>query len=312
MNFDPKLRRLIFALALLELAIIGTMITAVSWRHGRSEAMAESARGETAPSPVRQAVPVDAKPHVVIDAGDFAIDVVAGGDGKVSVEDLSVHTGVIGRSRRTVELAQTEDGAKLSATESSSISLGLSEHRLRVTVPAATELEITACSSASVSNLRGSVHVSAGNGRIELQNLASSVVEVEAGNGRVVATGVKAESFTVHASNGRIIAQRVSVAGAEPKLEFTASNGKIEFDGRLAASGAYSMESSNGSVRLGLTADSDTTVTASASNGVIRAGAGVALADDGDNKIAKFGEGRGALSVSSSNGSITISQTDGV
>ena len=314
MNFDPKRRRLIFALAFVELAIIGTMITAVTWRSGRS-APAAAMAGESGANhsrSMKNVVPVGADPHVRIEAGNFALEIVVGKDGEVAFEDLSQHTGVIRTGKRTIELRTTDDGAALSASESGSMSLGLSEHRIRVRVPKATKLEITDCGSASVVDLGGEVHVTANNGGVDLKHLSSTVVEIEASNGTVAAENIKTESLTIHSSNGRVVAQRIAVAGDEPKLDLNASNSRIEFTGRLAPSGTYSMEASNGSVSIGLPRDSDTTVTASASNGSVRADDGIVLHDDGDNKVATLGSGSGALTVTASNGSITLSHASGV
>jgi len=65
-------------------------------------------------------------------------------------------------------------------------------------------------------------------------------------------------------------------------------------------------------VSIGLPRDADTTVTASASNGSVRAGDGIVLHDEGDTKVATLGAGSGALSVTASNGSITLSHASGV
>jgi hypothetical protein len=314
MNFDPKRRRLIFALALVELAVIGTMITAVTWRSGRSGPSAAMAAegGVKHPPSTRNAVSVGADPHVRIEAENFSLEIVVGKDGEVAFEDLSQHTGVIRTGKRTIELSQTDDGAALAASENGSMSLGLSEHRIRVRVPKATNLEITDCVSASVVDLGGEVHVTAKRGGVDLKHLSSAVIEIEANNGTVAAENIKTESLTIHSSNGRVVAQRIAVAGDEPKLDLNASNARIEFTGRLAPSGTYSMEASNGSVSVGLPRNSDTTVTASASNGSVRADDGIVLHDDGDNKVATLGAGSGALTVTASNGSITLSHASGV
>ena len=314
MNFDPKRRRLIFALALVELAVIGTMITAVTWRSerpGPSAAMAAEG-GVSYPRPSKNAVSVGDDPHVTISAGGFALEIVVGKDGEIAYEDLSQHTGVIRTGKRTIELKTTDDGAALSASESGSMSLGLSDHRIRVRVPKATKLEIVDCGSASVVGLGGEVHVTANNGGVDLKHLSSAVVEIEASNGAVAAENIKTESLTIHSSNGRVVAQRIVVAGDEPKLDLNASNSRIEFTGRLAPHGTYSMETSNGSVSVGLPRDSDTTVTASASNGSVRADEGIVLHDDGDTKVATLGAGSGALNLTASNGSITLSHVSGV
>jgi len=314
MNFDPKRRRLIFALALVELAVIGTMITAVTWRSGRSGpsvAMAGES-GVKHPSSRRNAVPVGADPHVVIEAGNFALEIVVGKDGEVAYEDLSQHTGVIRTGKRTIALRTTDNGATLSASESGSMSLGLSDHRIRLRVPKSTNLEITDCGSASVVDLGGEVHVTAHNGGVDLKHLSSAVVEIEASNGAVAAENIRTESLTIHSSNGRVNAKQIALAGDEPKLDLNASNAPIEFTGRLAPGGTYSMEASNGSVSIGLPRDSNTIVTASSSNGSVNADDGIVLHDDGDNKVATLGAGSGALTVTASNGSITLSYVSGV
>ena len=312
MHFEPNRRRIIAALALVQLAIIGTMITAVTWRHDGAIASAAPAAGDSKPALRHKAIAVGDDPHVVIDASNFAVEIDVGADGKVVFDDLSEHAGAILAGHRAIDITETDDGVKIAASENDAVNLGISDLRLRITVPKSSKLEITDCASASIANLTGGVQVTSGNGRVLLTNLAAATVEVDAGNGRVEAKGIKAESLTIHASNGKVIAQNISIAGEDPKLEFTASNGKIEFTGRLAPGGTYSMESSNGSVTVGLPDDSDTTVTAAAANGSVRAGEGIALREDGDNKVATFGAGRGALSVSTSNGSISIQRTDGV
>jgi len=200
MHFDPKPRRLILALALVELAIVGTMITAVTWR---SESMTASAAplpegGRKPLATPHQAVKVGAAPHVEIDAPGFAVEIETGNEHRVVFDDVSRQTGV---------------------------------------------------------------------------------------------------------------AENVAIEGGDAKLELRASNGKIEFTGRLAPGGDYAVEGSNGSVNVTLPSDSDTTVTASASNGSVHASGGISVTEDGDNTITKYGDGRGALSVSTSNGSVYLSRT---
>lgn len=313
MHFDPKRWRIILALAFVELAIVGTMITAVTWRSHSASAATVAAGSEGRTKSVRhQVVTVGDHPHVVIDASDFAVEVVVGKDNEVVFDDLSEHSGVIIAGDRHVEVNQTDDGVRISAHESSSITIGVSDHHLRIVVPRSTKVEIADCASASIADLDGEIHAHSGNGRVSLDRITGDVVDIEAGNGRVEAKDVRTNSFTVHASNGRIIAQNIVLNGDEPTLEVVASNGKVEFGGTLPAGGTYSMESSNGSVNVALAEKSDTTVTATSSNGAVRAGSGVSLREDGDSRITTFGAGSGALSLSAPNGSITISRTNGV
>jgi len=314
MHFDPKRRRLILALALVELAIIGTMITAVTWR---SESMTASAapgpEGGTKPLLIpHQVVKVGDAPHVEIDAQGFAVEVVTGDEHRVLFDDLSRHSGVVYSGHHAVDISSSDGNVKIVVNESNTMSLGLSDHRLRITVPKSTNLEITNCGSASIANVAGEVHVTANNGQVFLQNVLASVIEVESNNGRVEAKGIKTNSLTIHGSNGRVIAENVAIAGEDAKLDLTASNGKIEFTGRLAPGGDYAVEGSNGSVSVTLPSDADTTVTASASNGAVHASDGISVTEDGENKIAKYGDGRGALSVSTSNGSVYLSRTERV
>jgi len=314
MHFDPKRRRLILALALVELAIIGTMITAVTWR---SESMTASAapgpEGGSKPRSIpHQVVKVGDAPHVEIDARGFAVAVETGEEHRVVVDDLSRHTGVVYSGHHAVAISSSDGNVKIVVNESNLTNIGISEHRVRIVVPKSTNLEITNCGSASVANIAGEVHVRANNGRVSLQNILASIIEVEANNGRVEAKGIKTESLTIHGSNGRVVAENVVIAGEDAKLDLTVSNGKIEFTGRLAPGGDYSVAGSNGSVRVTLPSDANTTVTASASNGSVRASDGVSVTEDGENTIAKYGDGRGALSVSSSNGSVYLARTERV
>lgn len=314
MHFDPKPRRLILALALVELAIVGTMITALTWR---SQSMTASAaplpEGGTKPlATPHQAVKVGDAPHVEIDAPGFAVEVETGNEHRVVFDDVSRQTGVAYAGRHAVDISSSDANVKISVNESNTTGLSLSDRRLRIVVPKSTNLEITNCGSASIADVAGEVHVTANNGRIFLQNVLASVVEVESNNGRVEAKGIKTHSLTIHGSNGRIVAENVVIEGGDAKLELRASNGKIEFTGRLAPGGDYAVEGSNGSVNLTLPSDSDTTVTASASNGSVHASGGISVTEDGDNTIAKYGDGRGAVSVSTSNGSVYLSRTERV
>ena len=314
MHFDPKRRRLILALALVELAIIGTMITAVTWL---SESMTASAapgpEGGSKPRSIpHQVVKVGDAPHVEIEAPGFAVEVITGDEHRVLFDDLSRHSGVVYSGHHTIDISSSDGNVKIVVNESNTMSLGLSDHRLRITVPKSTNLEITNCGSASIANVAGEVHVTANNGGVSLQNILASVIEVQANNGRVEAKGIRTESLTIHGSNGRVIAENVAIAGEDAKLNLTSSNGKIEFTGRLAPGGDYAMEGSNGSVSVTLPSDADTTVTASASNGSVRASDGISMSEDGDNTIAKYGDGRGALSVSTSNGSVFLARTERV
>ena len=314
MHFDLKRRRLILALALVELAIVGTMITAVTWR---SESMTASAapgpEGGTKPRSIpHQVVKVGDAPHVQIDARGFAVEVVTGDEHRVVFDDLSRHTGVVFSGKHAVDISSNDGDLKIVVSDSNSMNLGLSDHRLRIVVPKSTNLEITDCGSASIADVAGEVHVTANNGGVSLQNILASIIEVEANNGRVEAKGIETRSLTIHGSNGRVIAENVAIAGEDAKLDLKASNGKIEFTGRLAPGGDYSVAGSNGSVRVTLPSDANTTVTASASNGSVRASDGVSVTEDGENTIAKYGDGRGALSVSSSNGSVYLARTERV
>ena len=314
MHFDLKRRRLILALALVELAIVGTMITAVTWR---SESMTASAapgpEGGTKPRSIpHQVVKVGDAPHVQIDARGFAVEVVTGDEHRVVFDDLSRHTGVVFSGKHAVDISSNDGDLKIVVSDSNSMNLGLSDHRLRIVVPKSTNLEITDCGSASIADVAGEVHVTANNGGVSLQNILASIIEVEANNGRVEAKGIETRSLTIHGSNGRVIAENVAIAGEDAKLDLKASNGKIEFTGRLAPGGEYTVEGSNGSVSVTLPSDADTTVTASVSNGSVHASNGITVNEDGENKTAKYGEGRGALSVSTSNGSVYLARTERV
>jgi len=155
------------------------------------------------------------------------------------------------------------------------------------------DVEVTAPSSTGVELITS-------NGMIELRGMNESGT-LRTSNGMIVMEDVSGD-FSAHTSNGAI-----EVTAFKGSVDLDTSNGRISFSGELIAGGRNDMRTSNGDVDVTLQGTPSIRLDASTSNGTVTSSLPIVAASTGDTHLAgTLGEGEAELTISTSNGSVTI------
>jgi DUF4097 and DUF4098 domain-containing protein YvlB len=122
-------------------------------------------------------------------------------------------------------------------------------------------------------------------------------VEAHTSNGTVTVQNAQGEVELV-SSNGAI-----TLGNIDGSLSAKSSNGKITVNSGVT--GVWKLSSSNGKIEVGLPAVSDATINADTSNGSLKGNVAWAGGDDNQG-TAVLGNGTHTVTLSTSNGSVTV------
>ncbi|MBW4084029.1 DUF4097 family beta strand repeat-containing protein [Paenibacillus sp. S150] len=177
------------------------------------------------------------------------------------------------------------------------IGININNPYLNVTLPRNLEVEVeTSDGSIEASNLESGIEVDTSNGRLDIHDVAGGV-DAHTSNGTLTVQNVQGEVKLV-TSNGAL-----NLGNIDGSLSAKSSNGKITINS--AVTGDWECASSNGKIEVGLPAVTDATITADTSNGSLK---GNVSWDGGDDNhgTAVLGSGTHKVSLSTSNGSVTV------
>jgi hypothetical protein len=303
---------LIVALIVVEIAILGGMVRAVS---GGPSFPAMTVTLPMAPAaPAAPAGPfvatrdafVESGPHkffaagphpaLYVDIGYADLTILAGSTAQI---DASVSKSTdFGPLRATAPITgrQSGDTVRIETRQSDGFSIG-DNRMVTVLVPPGTSVNVLRAGDIRVTGMRGDASIkSVGNGHVTIDDYNAPTLRLETSNGDISLNGVITGNLNVTTSNG-------SIDGTELQVR----------DG--------SVVTSNDSIRLGFAAGTNTVVTAETSNGSVHlfgfpAGTQAATHrssdddddDDGASQTVRIGAGTGRLDVQASNGNIDLSQ----
>jgi DUF4097 and DUF4098 domain-containing protein YvlB len=152
------------------------------------------------------------------------------------------------------------------------------------------------------------LHLTTSNGTIDASEISAGV-DANTSNGSITLTAI-AGDINAKTSNGR-----VSIVNSQGAVQIKTSNGKINYSGQLVGKDNQ-IQTSNGTVSIKLDAEHSVDIEASTSNGkiscslptqkIFEEGKKRYHAIVGDGQVGEVAE----LSVKTSNGSVTIEETD--
>jgi putative adhesin len=309
---------LIGALVVVELALVGAAIRSFSCNltPRPAGALGWDGGGKAGPAATRldRRLATGPAPHVVVDVKDVRVVIVAGADPVVRVVEQVKRLGWVSGDVPRIAVEQTGDGVRVSSPADSGlhVMVGGLEHVVRLTVPAGARVEVSGDDGAvEASGLRARFTARTGDGSIHVRNQRGDL-DVRSGDGAIALTDVQAAEVTARTADGRLTLSRV----AAERLTAGTADGRIEARDVRLAEGAITTK--DGRVHVAYTPDSDAVLTARTRDGRIDLPAGLSesgpasAGDDGDvvrhERVVRLGEGRGRFEISSSDGSITISQ----
>ncbi|MEK5023652.1 DUF4097 family beta strand repeat-containing protein [Paenibacillus sp. FSL M7-1046] len=172
---------------------------------------------------------------------------------------------------------------------------------LNVNLPMNLAVEVdTGDGSVEASDLKAGIEIDTSNGTLDIHDVAGGV-DAHTSNGTMVVKEVQGEVKLV-SSNGAI-----TLGNIDGSLTAKSSNGRITIDS--AATGDWDLKSSNGKITASLPAASDAKITADTSNGALKGN--INWQRDGDNHgTAVLGNGTHKVSLSTSNGAVTVDTTE--
>jgi hypothetical protein len=239
-------------------------------------------------------------PHVVLDVGDVPITVQAGTLPAVHVVGTVRKSGFRDAEAGSIVAVQTADGVRVTAADSSDLH-GTFERTLRLTVPPGALVEIASGGALAASGLRanlkarvnGAVHVGDQRGDVDVMTSAGDVELVDVQGGAIVA----------HSRNGQL---KLTAVGAD-HVDAHTESGDIAASDLRAVDG--SLVTMDGAVGVMFAPSSDANVNLHTDDGSITgAGAAADTADSAQSRTVRLGSARGSFTVSTSSGSITVSQ----
>lgn len=169
---------------------------------------------------------------------------------------------------------------------------------LNVSLPGNLAVEVeTSDGSIEAGNLQKGIEVDTSNGTLDIHDVVGGV-DAHTSNGTVAVQNVQGE-VELASSNGAITLDNI-----DGKLSAKSSNGKITINS--AITGDWKCSSSNGKIIVGLPAVTDAKITADTSNGSLKGNVQWDSEGDEDHGTAVLGSGTHEVSLSTSNGSITV------
>jgi hypothetical protein len=285
-----------------EIAIVGMAIYAIG-RGGTSFAAGLHSTDFTAAAIAPLAV--GTTPHVVIDDPHSRVVVGTSSDEMVHVRDLTRVRGAVFSSGPYPRLTatRTPDGVRIARPDGGRVSIsifGMSVQRIEVDIPPASRLEIARCEGADVNGLDGGVSVHSIDGHVSLSNLRGSVA-ARSDDGYISATNVRGDRLAMESMDGHLSLDNVAVAS----LLGTTRDGRIEA-GDLSVANDATLQTSDGSVRVGFAPGADVTVDASTRDGKITVDGFSNDNDSSAQRTIRLGAGTGRMKLATDDGSIHI------
>jgi hypothetical protein len=286
-----------------EIVIVGMAIYAVG--HGGTSFAAGLHHIDFAAA---QIAPIAAgeRPHVVVDDANSRVHVAVSSDALVHVRDLTEIRGGVFSSAKYPQLhvTRTPDGVSIERQPATDLSIGIfgfSTQSIEVDLPAGAHLEIARCAGADVDGISGGVSVHSVDGHVTLTDLQGTV-DARSDDGYLKATNVRGDRLAIESSDGHLTLENVAVAS----LSATTRDGRIEA-GDLNVSGAATLQTDDGSVRVSLAPNADLTIDASTRDGHVYVDGSSSDGGDGAQRTIRVGSGTGHLKLASADGSIHIS-----
>jgi hypothetical protein len=240
-------------------------------------------------------------PHVVVDVSDVPVTVRAGTLPAVHVVGTVRRSGFRHAQDGLIAVAQTGDGVRVTATDTSDVR-GSFERTLLLTVPPGALVEIASAGAVSATGLRAKLVAHVGDGAIRVSNQRGDV-DLMTGSGNVELVDVQADAIVAHSADGDL---KLTAVGADHVDAHTKSGDIAATDLRAVYGALVTM---NGAVGVTFAATSDANVNLHTGDGSITgAGATAETTDSAHSASLRLGSARGSFSVSTDSGSITISQ----
>ncbi|MFC6652803.1 LiaI-LiaF-like domain-containing protein [Paenibacillus rhizoplanae] len=181
----------------------------------------------------------------------------------------------------------------------SNIQIGFNNNTpyLNVSIPQNLAAQVeTSDGSIEAAGLAAGINVDTSNGTMDIHDVTGGV-KAHSSNGTLTVKNVQGGVDLV-SSNGAITLGNINGA-----VSARSSNGKITVNSGIT--GAWELKSSNGKIVLGLPAVTDAKITADTSNGSLKGNVDWG-GDDEDHGTAVLGKGTHEVTLSTSNGSITV------
>lgn len=244
-------------------------------------------------------------PHVVIDDPNSRVVVGTSSDELVHVRDLTSIHGAVFSSGPYPRLSatRTTDGVRIARPAGGRISFSIfdmSVQRIEVDAPSGSRVEIARCDGATVSNIDGGVSVHSLDGHIALSDLRGNV-DARSDDGYISATNVRGDRLAMESMDGHLSLDNVAVAS----LLGTTRDGRIEA-GNLSVNNDATLQTNDGSVRVGFAPGADLTIDASTRDGKIRVDGFSSDNDSSAQRTIRLGAGTGRMKLATDDGSIHI------
>lgn len=151
----------------------------------------------------------------------------------------------------------------------------------------------------TASTFEGDVTVENSGGQISLETSTGNVVAYE------VSPGQLGDTFKAKTNNGSITLQKVD----HRQIEATSVSGSVIFNGKFLPGGLYTMNTSNGSIKLSIPGDSSCKIIAYYGYGTFNSELPLKtetenISQGGKSLVAKMGSGDATVNVTTSSGSI--------
>jgi DUF4097 and DUF4098 domain-containing protein YvlB len=285
-----------------EIAIVGMAIYALG--RGGTSLAAGLHSSDFAAAPIAP-LAAGLTPHVVIDDPRSRVVVGTSGDELVHVRDLTRIRGAVFSSGPYPHLtaARTADGVRIARPDGGRVTFSLfdiSVQRIEVDVPSGSRLEIARCEGADVNGLNGDVSVHSIDGHVKLSDLRGSV-DARSDDGYISATNVRGDRLAVESMDGHLSLDNVTVAS----LLGTTRDGRIEA-GNLSVANDATLQTADGSLRVGFAPGANLTVDASTRDGKITVDGFSGDNDSSAQRTIRLGAGTGRMKLATDDGSIHI------
>jgi hypothetical protein len=252
-------------------------------------------------------------PRVTIDDPDSGVTIGVSQDGLVHVKDDTSFSGWMFHTRGYPQLTVTQDsnGVHISRPahdEIWGIGFSNSHQHFEVQVPANATVSVDECDNAEVSGLKNGATIKALDGRIELTNVAGTIV-AHSDDGHIAADDVTSPSLDLSSNDGWIEVKNFTAAGSAPFVQLRSDDGHIAASGLFPAGGKYDVATSDGHINVAFAHGSDVTIDASTNDGSLHVDGVRQRSDDdsdGVRQSIRVGSGSSAMRVHSDDGSITI------
>jgi hypothetical protein len=298
---------LVGALVVAELAIVGLAARAIAGDAGPPAPpsppapFAQLAPGAPAALRLDRTYATGLAPHVVIDVHD--VDVYVRGENVVAVhaQESVQRSGFVSGTAAQLSARQTPDGMRFTASsdESVHVVVGHYAHELHLTVPAGARVEFASAGLVDVAGLRSKLLAHVPGGAIRISDHRGDV-DVSTGDGKITMTDVDGSDIAANTRDGRIYLTRV---GGDRLVAFSNFGRIVGVDVR-AVNGALTTR--EGKIILSFTGNSDASVSAHTGDGRVRVTGFSTTANDDRHTEVQLGSGRGRFEVSTDNGPITI------